>query len=116
MWAISIEAGNSEADSEHNTLYCLFGVTMVLTEDGMRNLEHVCTSLIFLLGIYQYKINTLMQNIYNKYSLCLYIYIYKTKAIVILFTLPYISVFVETVIQYNKENKLHIITQHYYTL
>lgn len=58
LWAVSIEAGNSEQDSEHNSLYCLFGINLVLTEEGMKNLEHVCNisnNISDLLTIYLYK-------------------------------------------------------------
>ncbi|CAG9861964.1 unnamed protein product [Phyllotreta striolata] len=41
MWAISAQAGNEESDSEHNTMYALFSMSLTLTDEGLKHLHEV---------------------------------------------------------------------------
>ena len=41
VWALEITTGVTESDFDHNSLYCLFTLTLSLTEAGVRNIPHV---------------------------------------------------------------------------
>ncbi|GJQ75861.1 hypothetical protein Trydic_g17927 [Trypoxylus dichotomus] len=41
VWALGIFSGNDESGSDHNSIYSLFTITIVLTKDGLKNLDEV---------------------------------------------------------------------------
>nr|CAD7600577.1 unnamed protein product [Timema genevievae] len=58
VWVLELYSGNSECDFEHNSMYALFTVTFLLTDEGMKhlqqlpatvsNLSHLCVPTTFL--------------------------------------------------------------------
>ncbi|XP_023245125.1 nardilysin-like [Copidosoma floridanum] len=45
LWCLDIFSGNSEGDFEHNSMYALFGTTLILTDDGCKHLREVLDAL-----------------------------------------------------------------------
>lgn len=41
VWVLGISTGNSESGSEHNSMFTLFTISLILTEDGMKHLTEV---------------------------------------------------------------------------
>ncbi|XP_063217642.1 nardilysin-like [Bacillus rossius redtenbacheri] len=41
VWALDLEAGNSEDDFEHNSMYCLFNISIGLTTEGAKHIPQV---------------------------------------------------------------------------
>ncbi|KAK3915014.1 Nardilysin [Frankliniella fusca] len=41
VWALEITTGVTDSDFDHNSLYCLFTMSLSLTEAGLRNIPHI---------------------------------------------------------------------------
>ncbi|KRT84343.1 Peptidase, partial [Oryctes borbonicus] len=41
VWALGIFSGNDESGSDHNSIYSLFTITIVLTKNGLKHLDEV---------------------------------------------------------------------------
>nr|CAD7434022.1 unnamed protein product [Timema monikensis] len=45
VWVLELYSGNSECDFEHNSMYAMFTVTFLLTDEGMKHLQQVLEAL-----------------------------------------------------------------------
>jgi hypothetical protein len=43
VWAVDICTGNERCGCEHNSIYSLFSINIVLTDAGVTHLHEVCT-------------------------------------------------------------------------
>jgi hypothetical protein len=43
VWAVDICTGNEKCGCEHNSIYSLFSIKIVLTDAGFTHLHEVCT-------------------------------------------------------------------------
>lgn len=41
LWALAIYSGNDESGLEHNTMYAIFSVTLMLTPAGLEHISEV---------------------------------------------------------------------------
>nr|CAD7462005.1 unnamed protein product [Timema tahoe] len=53
VWVLELYSGNSECDFEHNSMYALFTVTFLLTDEGMKHLQQVLEALFGYLKLLQ---------------------------------------------------------------
>lgn len=64
VWALDIYTGNDESGTEHNSMYSLFEVTLVLTEEGHQNFERVLECLFGYINML--KLNGPSERIFNE--------------------------------------------------
>lgn len=53
MWALAINTGNGETGIEHNSIYALFMITLVLTKEGLTHIYEVIEAVYSYLHLLQ---------------------------------------------------------------
>lgn len=51
MWAIEFFSGNSESGFEHSSMYALFKITVLLTDEGQKHLEEVLDAIFSYINL-----------------------------------------------------------------